>query len=327
MNLNLKAVGSSILKSREAGIVIFILVFFLIIGAINPAFIQSSTINRMLLGSLILLFVTVGEMIVILTGGIDISVGGIVGLSAAIGGSLLNKGYSLETAIFASLMVGLFTGSINGLGIGFGEIPAILMTLGTMGVFRGLMMIYTKGRWIQTIPRWYQDLENITFIHVSIFLWFAIFLVLIIYLFLKKAKTGKYLYAVGDNKEGAILAGIPHKAVIYLAYVISGILSSIAALIFVSQFGSVPNQTGIGLELKAIAAAVLGGVSLSGGVGNVIGAALGAVFLTAIDNSLVFLKVPGYWNNAIAGFILLLILVANSQITLITKKKITLTRS
>ncbi len=316
-----KGIGIVFLKSRELSIVVFIGIFFLIIGVINPAFVESGTLNRMVLGGLILLFITMGQMAVIVTGGIDISVGGILGLCAAIGGSLLNKGVGITETIIVTLFIGFVAGSINGIGIGLGGIPAILMTLGTMGVYRGVMMIYTGGRWIQTIPRWYQNLEDVKFLGLSIFIWLALVLIVFMYLFMKKSKAGKYLYAVGDNVEGAVLAGVPVKFVTYFAYVISGLLAAVASLIFVSQFGSVPNQTGVGMELRAIAAAVLGGISLTGGVGSVLGAVLGALFMTAIENSLVFLKVPGYWNNAIAGFILLLILVADSQVTALSKKK------
>ncbi len=309
------------IKTREISIVLFIVSFFIIIGLINPTFVHPKTINRIVLGGLILLFVTMGEILVIITGGIDISVGSILGLSAAIGGSLLNRGFSLPVVILVTLAVGIAAGSINGIVIGFGELPAILMTLGTMGIYRALMRIYTGGRWIQTIPRWYEDLESTTILGVSVFIWLTVAFIVLVFLFLRKARIGKYLYAVGDNQEGAILAGVPVKSAICLAYTLSGVLSAIGALIFVSQFGAVPNQTGTGLELRAIAAAVLGGVSLSGGVGSVFGAVLGALFMSAIDNSLVFLQVPGYWNNAIAGFILLLVLVADSQVRALSHSK------
>jgi len=133
-------------------------------------------------------------------------------------------------------------------------------------------------------------------------------------LLMKRIKQARYLYAVGDNEEGAYLAGIPVKTTQFWAYSLAGLFAGIAAVIFVAQIGFVPMQTGAGQELKAIAAVVLGGVNLTGGIGSPISALVGGLFLTTIDSVLIFLKVPAYWNNAIAGAILLIVVLIDFRI-------------
>jgi AI-2 transport system permease protein len=304
---------SRLMKEREISIVILIMVFIGIVGAINSKFITGNSLLLLVNSSIILLILAVGQSFVLLTAEIDVSVGSMMGLSAAICGMLLTNGVSGVLAVAAVLIVGLAAGLFNGIGVAYLKIPAIIMTLGTLGILRGLIIILTGGKWIEDIPNYFKKLSSANLLGIPLPVWVGILLLIAAFLVLKLTKAGRYFYAVGDNAAGARLIGIPVAKMKVFAFILSGISASIAGIIFVMNIGFVPNQTGSGMELQVLAAAVLGGVSLSGGLGTVFGAGLGAIFLTAINSSLIYLKIPAYWNDAISGFLLLLIVISDSS--------------
>ncbi|MEO2077013.1 MAG: sugar ABC transporter permease [Bacillus sp. (in: firmicutes)] len=304
---------SKLLKEREVSIVILILAFIGIVGSINSKFVTGNSLLLLVSSSIILLILAVGQSFVLLTAEIDVSVGSIMGISAAVCGLLLTNGVSGWVAALVVLLVGLVAGLFNGVGVALLKLPAIIMTLGTLGILRGLMIILTGGKWIEDIPNYFKKLSGTDFIGLPLPIWIGMIILIAAFLVLKLTKIGRYFYAVGDNADGARLIGIPVSKIRILAFVLSGMSASIAGMIFVMNIGFVPNQTGSGIELQVIAAAVLGGVSLNGGLGTVFGAGLGAIFLTAINSSLIYLKIPAYWNNAISGFLLLLIVISDSR--------------
>ncbi len=303
-----------ILRNRELLVLFILLGMMAVIGAINPAFLQPASLKNMLDSSLILILIAIGEMFVILTRGIDVSVGAITGISAVILGTALNAGVSLPLAILLALLTGLLAGMINGAGVTFLRVPPIIMTLGSLGAFRGLMLIITEGSWIETIPQSIKSMAGAKLLGVSMFAWFTLALTVMVYILLKQVRTARYFYAVGDNENGAYLMGIPVRLTHFTAYSLAGLFAGLASVIFVAQIGFVPMSTGDGLEMRAIAAGVLGGINLAGGVGTPFSALVGGVFLTVIDSVLIYLKVPAFWNNAIAGGILLVVLWVDYRI-------------
>ncbi len=309
----MKGLLLKLFQVRELSIILLMVLFSLFVGSLNSEFLTGKSILVMLSGSIILLVLAVGQSFVLLTSNIDVSVGSIMGISAAVGGTLLVSGSSLIVVIVSVIGVGALCGFINGIGVAQLKIPAIIMTLGMLGILRGLMLMYTEGMWIEAIPSYFKMYAVTEFLGLPYPIWIGLFICLIAYLFLNKTKFGRYFYAVGDNLDGAKLVGLPVKTVSILAFVFSGISAAVAALIFIMNIGFVPNQTGSGIELQVIAAAVLGGVSLSGGAGTVIGAALGAICFTVINNSLVFMKIPAYWNGAISGLLLLAIVITDTK--------------
>ncbi|QFT90753.1 Autoinducer 2 import system permease protein LsrC [Bacillus sp. THAF10] len=309
------------LKAREWSIVLLFVAYVLFVTSLNPSFFSAASLSLLVKASVILLLMAVGQSFVLLTANIDVSVGSIMGLSAAVCGVLLVGGYSLWVVIPAVLIVGAVVGLVNGIGVSYLRVPSIIMTLGMLGIIRGLMLIFTKGMWIENIPNFYKKLSGVTFVGLNLPVWISLGLLLAAHVWLTKSRFGRYFFAVGDNADGARLVGIPVRKVTVLAFILSGVSAALASLVFVMNIGFVPNQTGTGLELQVIAAAVLGGVSLTGGIGTVIGAGLGAIFLTSITNSLVFLKIPAYWNNAIFGFLLLIIVVGDSRFQAFVKKE------
>ncbi|MGG2065400.1 ABC transporter permease subunit [Bacillus sp. S14(2024)] len=303
-----------ILKMRETSIVGLLFLYIIFVSVMNKDFLQFDSFSIILKSSLILIILAIGQSFVLFTKNIDVSVGSIMGLCAALCGMFLTGGNNAFSAIIITLLLGAFIGIINGVGVTKFHVPAIIMTLGMLGIIRGLMIIYTEGKWIEDIPNDYKKLSSVTWLGIPITVWFIGLLLIAAYLFLTKMSFGRYFYAVGDNKEGARLIGIPVSFVQILAFMISGITAAIAGCLFVMNIGFVPNQTGTGIELQVIAAAVLGGIRLKGGTGSVFGAALGALFLEVISSSLVYLKILAFWNNAISGFLLLLIIILDSVV-------------
>lgn len=304
----------NILRNREILVTIILIVLILGVGWLNPSFLQPKSLMFIVNSSLILVIVSLGEMFVLLTRGIDVSVGGILGLSAVVLGTVLVSGGSLLVAVIASVLTGAIAGVINGVGVAYIRIPPIIMTLGTLGIYRGLMRVITEGSWIENIPPNIKNLAGAEFLGVRVYIYLVVALVVVIAFLLRRIRYARYFYAVGDNEEGAYLVGVPVKLTEFLSYVISGTFAGLAAVVFVGQIAFVPMNAGQGLELRAIAACVLGGVALSGGVGTPFAALLGGVFLTVIDSVLVYLKVQAEWNNAIAGAILLAVVLMDYRI-------------
>ncbi|WP_459502697.1 ABC transporter permease subunit [Bacillus sp. C1] len=303
---------SNLFKMHETSILILLLIYIALVGMMNPSFVQFSSLSLIMKSSLILVLLVIGQSFVLFTKNIDVSVGSTMGLSAAVCGIFLTNGHSTFISIIAAILLGVVIGLINGIGVTKFRVPAIIMTLGMLGMIRGTMLIYTGGKWIEDIPNSYKQLSSVMILGIPVTVWIVLIILLLLYIFLAKAPFGRYFYATGDNEDGARLIGIPIDKVKIYAFIISGISAALAGCIFVMNIGFVPNQTGTGMELQVIAAAVLGGIHLKGGTGSIIGAALGAIFLEVISSSLVFLKIPAFWNSAISGFLLLLILILDS---------------
>ena len=262
----------------------------------------------------ILILLAMGATLVMLTRNIDVSVGSITGMCAVLLGMLLNAGYSLPVACVATLLLGLLAGFFNGVLVAWLKIPTIVATLGTLGLYRGIMLLWTGGKWIEGLPAELKQLSAPLLFGVSAIGWLTIILVAFMAWLLAKTVFGRSFYATGDNLQGARQLGVRTEAIRIVAFSLNGCMAALAGIVFASQIGFIPNQTGTGLEMKAIAACVLGGISLLGGSGAIIGAVLGAWFLTQIDSVLVLLRIPAWWNDFIAGLVLLAVLVFDGRL-------------
>ena len=300
-----------ILKSREFLVLALLVAMILAVSTVNAAVLRPITLINIVNSSLFLMLIAIGQMFVVMTRGIDVSVGAIAGLAAVIFGLALNAGIPLPIAMLCALATGLVCGCVNAAGIVFVGVPPIIMTLGTLGAYRGLMRVLTGGSWIESIPQTIKALAVTRYLSVPLMVWAVAVLVVVLAILLSRIKAVRNFYAVGDNREGAYLLGIDVRTTEFTAYALAGLFSGAAAIVFAGQIGFVPMQTGSGQELKAIAAVVLGGVSLMGGTGSIWSAVIGAVFLTAVDSMMIFLKVPGSWNNAVAGGVLLAVVVSD----------------
>ena len=304
----------TLLKNRELSAFFAIVALFVVLVALNPAYFSLQTLAMIFASSQILCLLALGATLVMLTRNIDVSVGSTVGLCAIAVGVALNNGYGLATAIAFALAIGALAGAFNGLLVVGLRIPATVATLGTLGLYRGVMLLWTGGKWIEGLPDSLKSLSEPAFIGVSPLGWLVLALLLAGGWLLSRTAFGRDFYAVGDNLAAARQLGVAVNRTRMLAFTLNGMLAACAGIVFAAQIGFVPNQTGSGLEMKAIAACVLGGISLLGGTGTLLGAFLGAFFLTQIDTVLVLFRLPAWWNDFIAGLVLLGVLVLDGRL-------------
>ena len=303
------------LKSRELTSVIFLLMMFLGVGAVNPSFLTSANILLLFNSSVVYTVVAMGIALIIMTGEIDVSVGATLGIAAAVSGSMIRDGQPWALAILAALFIGFAIGAINGFGVTVFRIPSIIMTLGINGIVRGLIYVYTDGRWVENIDPAFKALSQRKLMGtLSYFYIGAIILMVLMHLLLTRTHKGRYLAAVGDNAGGANLLGIPVEGTKWFAFIIGGIMAALGGVIYVARVGFITPIAGSGYEMTVIAACVLGGISLTGGVGTLIGAAIGAVMMSSIPRVLVFVGLPSTYNNTITGILLILIVVSDALI-------------
>lgn len=301
-------------NNRELTALLAIVALFGLLGAMDSQSFSFQTLGMIFGSAQILMLLAMGATLVMLTRNIDVSVGSITGLCAVTLGILLNSGVALPLACLATLAVGIAAGLFNGVLVAWLRIPAIVATLGTLGLYRGLMLLLTGGKWIEGLPADLKSLSAPLLLGVSPLGLLVIVLLLAMFWMLSRTAFGRSFYAVGDNLQGARQLGVPVNRMRILAFGINGAMAALAGIVFASQIGFVPNQTGSGLEMKAIAACVLGGISLLGGTGSIVGAVLGAYFLTQIDSVLVLLRLPAWWNDFIAGVVLLAVLVFDGRL-------------
>jgi AI-2 transport system permease protein len=301
-------------NNRELTALLAIVALFVLLGALDRNYIGMQTLLMIFSSAHILILLAMGATLVMLTRNIDVSVGSITGLCAVALGLMLNHGFGLTSALLLTLLTGVGAGMFNGILVAWCRIPAIVATLGTLGLYRGLMLLLTGGKWIENLPAGLKALSNPLWFGISPFGYVIIVLFAALFWLCRRTSFGRSFYAVGDNLPGARQLGVPVDTVRMAAFAVNGLMAALAGIVFAAQIGFVPNQTGSGLEMKAIAACVLGGVSLLGGTGTVAGAILGAYFLTQIDSVLVLLRLPAWWNDFIAGLVLLGVLIFDGRL-------------
>lgn len=309
-------------RNRVATLLVVLVAAYAAIGAAAPGYLSGATASVIVSNSLVLMLISLGTMVVIITRGIDVSSGSVLGLSAAVLGLSLNAGISLPIAIAFCLATGAVAGAFNGLMVAYLGIPSIVATLGTLGLYRGIMLVLTGGRWIEGLPQDLKALSGNLGFGFSALTVVVLALLAFTWIVLRRTRFGRYFYAVGDNRAAAHHLGVPVRLVQFTAFVAAGLCAALAGLVFAAQIGFIPNQAGNGIELKAIAVNVLGGVSLLGGTGSVAGVFAAVIFITSIDSALVFLKIPAYWNDFIAGAILLSVLLLDGRIRQIIDRRI-----
>ena len=311
----------SFMKMRECRTFLFLILLFIVVGIINADYLSLQNIDKSLKSSLLYIVLAIGMTFVLLTGHLDISIGGTLGLTAAVCGTIVQEGGSLFTALIVAILIGVVIGLINAFGVVKLKISSFIMTLAVLSIVKVLQVIYTDGKWVENIPAKVKALSSIDIFGVNVLALIVIAGVILAQFYLSKSRKGSYYKAIGDNADGAVSLGIPVNRYITYSFVISGICASLAGLIFVSQIGFVSTNAGAGIELTVIAACVLGGVSLVGGIGTVVGAALGAVILTSINSALIYMKVPAFWNDTISGSLLIIIVVIDALLAFHATKK------
>ena len=303
----------NLFNARWMSSLIFLLALFLITGIADPSFLKYSSIISCFNTATMYTLLAVGIAFVIMTGEIDVSIGATLGITAAMTGMIAQQGGSVASMLGACIATGAAVGLVNGTGVAYFGVPSLIFTLGTNSVIRGLIYILTDGRTIENFGGVIASYGNKTiFAEITVYYAIAVVLVVIAHYVLTKTRKGKYFIAVGDNAGGANLVGISVLSTKILAYVLCGMFAGLGGFVFASKYGQVMTVAGNGYEMTAIAACVIGGISLSGGLGNMVGAAIGAVIMSSISRLLVFIGLPATYNNTITGVMLIVIVVADS---------------
>jgi rhamnose transport system permease protein len=308
----------TLVRFREAGISIFILILAVAVTLRAPSFLTLDNFKDILLNISILAIVALAQTMVILTHGIDLSVSSMIGLVAMMVGFVVKQNPEMPVflAVVLGMALGTVLGSFNGLIITLGKVPPIIATLGTLSIYRGLVFFYSQGTWINSfeLPKSFKLLSKGTPLGLPNMVIIAILVAIIVYYFLNYTRTGRDIYAVGSNPEAAQFAGIRKDRITFLVYLISGLLCGLAAVLWASRFESAQTNTALGFELQTVAASVVGGVSISGGVGTVPGVLLGALLLGIIQNSLTLIRISPFWQLAAQGLLILIAVISDKWI-------------
>lgn len=300
------------LGRREGSVVLAIAALALVLAAVAPGFFARDNLADLFLANLPVLIAALGMTLVILTGEIDISVGSIFAISAVVSGLVAHAGAPLPAIALASCAVGGLLGALNGAFVAYVRIPSIVVTLATMVALRDGLRWWTQGAWIQDLPASYQWLGTSERLYPLLVFLIVVFLQVAFTWALHNMAAGRAIYATGSSADAARLAGVRVASVRFWVFVASGTLTGLAALLNSVRFNQIPSNTGLGLELKVIAAVVVGGTAITGGRGSVTGTLLGVVLLGAIGPALTFLGVSAYWERAIQGGIILAAVAADA---------------
>lgn len=280
------------------------------------------SINRLTMGLAITAVVAVGQVFVVLTRNIDLSVSSIVGMSAYIVGTMLTRDNAMHplVAVLIALVIGIILGSVNGWLVAYGGVPSIIATLGTLALFRVVLVEFSGAKSVTTaeLPNWLNDIPGFAVFSVAgydlrLLVAIAVVVAILGQLTLKYLPFGRRLYAIGSNPDAARMAGLPAQRDIFLAFVICGALAGLAGFMFLVKFGNITVTAAQGLELQVVAAVVVGGVSTLGGTGSVLGAMLGVLLIEVLQQSLLrWAGVSEFVKDAILGLMILVAVTADS---------------
>jgi rhamnose transport system permease protein len=306
-----------LLKNRELALALIIGVMVLGIGLYAPAFVSPDNLAYVLDDTSILIMMALAQMMVILTRGIDLSVASNLALSGMISASLAQNYPELPVIAYIGLgivcgtVLGLFNGGlISSLGI-----PPIAMTLGTLAAYRGLIVVYGGGNQVNASEMGdvFQNFPKTPVLGVTATFWIMVVLAIAVWIFLGQTRTGRGLYAVGGNPVAARYCGVDLSRLQLLVYVVSGAISGLCGYLWVARYGVAYSEIASGFELTVIAACVIGGVSIAGGVGSVPGTILGAMFFGIIVNALPVMQITPFWQMAISGAVILAAVIINAR--------------
>lgn len=301
------------IAGRESGVLIVLLVVFGALTLASDDFLTGNNLANLARQVSIFGILAIGQLMVILTGGIDLSVGSILGLAGAVTAQLLVAGVPIPLALILGALVGAVLGIITGLLVTRFKLPPFIATLGMLGIARGVVLVITDANTIQGLPEGFQTIANGSVVGVPNLLILFVVIAAIAAFVLKRTVFGRYVYAVGSNPEAARLAGVPVRLVTITVYGIAGLLSAVGGVLLTSRLGAGVPTAGTGFELQAIAACVIGGASLSGARGSAIGAACGALLIGVLNNGGNLLAVNSFYLQIAIG-LLILVAVAFDQL-------------
>jgi rhamnose transport system permease protein len=299
-----------VFRVRESGILAVLIVFVAVTTVIEPRFLSQQNIHFVLINTTVFALLSVGETMVVVSRNVDLSVGSVVGLSAFLSARLFGQvhGMPIPVVFLAGLGIGLACGVANGLMVAVGRVPSLVVTLATLYVIRGIDILIVGGGVVDanTLPSGFVNIPQASVLGVPYLAVAVAAVVAVSAYYLRYYRSGRELYAIGSNPAGARLAGIPVGKRIFTAFAVSGALAGLAGVLWAAQYQTIDSTAGTSYELTVIAGVVVGGVAIFGGSGSVVGAVIGALLLQTITSALNVLGISGYWDEAIAGFLLLL---------------------
>jgi len=296
---------TDVVRRYHLGPLIGLIILIIVLSALSQQFFTFGNLRNVALQTSVNALMAVGLTFVILTAGIDLSVGSTLALSAALSAGLMVSHVNPWLAALTGIVVGALAGFINGVFVAYARLAPFIVTLGTMTLYRGLTEIFTNGNPIFNLPAGFSNFGAGDFLSLPIPVWVTALIFVLSWVVLHRSVSGRRIYAIGGNENVAFLAGVPVRRYVVAVYIVSGILAAIAGIVLTSRLGSAEPTAGTGYELNAITAVVLGGTSLFGGEGAILGTLIGALILGVIDNGLNLLNVNSFFQDAIKGLIIL----------------------
>ncbi len=315
MSEKCKKIIKELLDRREISLLLLLAVLLVPITLRSPSFLSASNISLIFNDMAILVIVSIGQFFVILSNGIDLSVGSIIAFTGMACG-MLNESHPAFPAwmlLFVGLGLGLLMGCINGALVSFGKIPPMLATLGTMSIYRGLTFVMSKGTWVTAheMSESYIALPRTNILGVSSLIWIAVIIVAIMYYITNYTQKGRAIYAIGGNPVAAKFVGVSERRTRIITFLLSGALCGLAGALWTARYASAVNEMATGFEMQTVAACVLGGVNFAGGSGGIIGVVIGALFLGVIKNALPVIYLSTFWQTFVEGLVVLFALSIN----------------
>jgi ribose transport system permease protein len=283
-----------------------LIVLFVALSIASPYFLTANNLASVARQTAVFNTMALGMTIVIISGGIDLSVGSILGLSGLVGTMALERGYPIPVGVLIGLLVGTACGLANGVMVTKLRIPPFVVTLGTLGIFRGLALIISNGLPVHRIPPGFSFLGEGNLLGVPFVVWLLVICAVAVHVILEHTRLGRYAFAIGSNKIASLYAGIPVDFHVMAVYAIGGTLTGLAGMIEASRLMTGQPTAGQGYELQAIAAVVIGGGSLNGGEGSVVGTLIGAFIMGLLSNGADLLNISNYWQQVIIGSVIIL---------------------
>jgi len=297
---------------RDAGGLIVLLVLFGALTYASDEFLTGANLGNLARQVAVFGIIAVGQLLVIITAGIDLSVGSVLGLTGCITAELLVHGVPIVPAILGGLAAGAVIGTFNGVLVAYGKLPPFIVTLGMLGIARGAVLVLTDASTVQPLPESFAKIANGSLLGLPNLLWMFVAVVVVTAFILRRTVFGRYIYAIGSNPESARLAGVPVTRVLVAVYAIAGLLAAVGGVLLTSRLNAGIPTGGTGYELNAIAACVIGGASLFGAKGGAYGAAAGALIVGTLNNGGNLLNIKTFYLQMIIGA-LILIAVAFDQ--------------
>jgi len=322
-----RRVLGGILRARETSILMVLLVVITVATIKTPSFLFSSDSWRdLLVTPALLMLLAVGQAVVVITRNVDLSVGSILGLTAYLTGRLFidHPGLPIVVVVLAGILAGAALGVINGVLVAVAKVPALVITLGTLYIYRGIVLTWAGSNRINAgdMPKEFLRLGTRSVLGIPVLTILAVVVLVIVGYYMYSHRGGRELYAIGSDPDAAVLYGLPVRSRVIGAFVLSGAIAGLAGVLFVARYGTVSSGAGTGIELQAVAAVVIGGVAIFGGSGTVWGAAIGAVLLITINRALPILGVPDFWQRAVVGALILSAVVLDRVLSARQERKL-----